>query len=429
VYSKIAKSLRALSHREDGVTAMMFALCLFPVVMAVGAAIDIGRATHTKMKLTSAIDTATLGAAKMLKDGRYSDAQIKDAGLAIFKDNMVGSEGFAVWNESEFDLEVDKVNSKITISVPVKVPTTFTRIAGIENIDMPQRSVAVFALRDIEVGLALDVTGSMNNKVAGKRKIDTLKESFASFATLMLPDNPLPGQRVRLGLAPYSAAVNLGSYAKAVSNNRSADGCVTERTGSAAYTDKNLTTGGFFRVRADNWRDTDPTEGNVGNDAYACPPAVLTALTDDRAKLIADVNAYGVNGWTGGHMGAQWAWNVISPEWASVWGSAATPDDYSKIAERKLVKAVILMTDGSFNTAYHNGQTSSQQAINLCTEMKAKGVLVFSIAFDAPPPAQATLRACASPGTEYYANAANQAELDLAFAQFAGKINALRLAQ
>jgi hypothetical protein len=104
-------------------------------------------------------------------------------------------------------------------------------------------------------------------------------------------------------------------------------------------------------------------------------------------------------------------------------------DDYAKIVDKKLVKAVILMTDGVFNTAYQNGRTSSEQAINLCSEMKAKGVQVFAIAFGAPAAAEATLKACATPGSEYYANASNQAELDLAFAQFAGKINALRLAQ
>jgi Flp pilus assembly protein TadG len=426
--SKLFTSARALLRREDGATAMIFALTLVPMIMAVGAAVDYGRATHTKVKVTSAIDAATLGAAKMLKDGRYTDQQIKDAGFALFRDNMRGSEGFAVWNDAEFDLAIDKVASKVTVSIPLYVPTTFTRVMGFEKIDASTSSTAVFALRDIEVGLALDVTGSMDQSVSGKKKIVALKESFATFANLMLPTNPLPGQRVRLGLAPYSASVNLGPYAKAVSNNRSADGCVTERTGSAAYSDKSLVAGGYFKVRADGAVDTDPTE-SLSGVAYSCPPAVVTALTDDRAKLIADVNSYGVNGWTAGHFGAQWAWNLISPEWSAVWGPTATGDDYAKIAEKKLVKAVILMTDGNFNTAYHNGQTSSEQAIRLCSEMKLKGVQVFSIAFNAPAPAQATLRACASPGTEYYANAANQAELDLAFAQFAGKINALRLAQ
>jgi Flp pilus assembly protein TadG len=408
---------------------MIFALTLIPLIMGVGAAVDYGRLTHTQIKVSNAVDTATLGAAKMLKDGRYTDQQIKDAGAALFKDNMRGSESFAVWNDADIDIAIDKVASKVTVTVPLYVPTTFTRVAGFERINLTKQSSAVFALRDIEVGLALDVTGSMNQTVNGKKKITSLKESFASFANLMLPDTPVPGQRVRLALAPYSASINLGPYAKTVSNNRSTDNCVTERTGGAAFTDKSLASGGFFKVRADNAFDTDPTEGYGGAYSYACPPAVVTPLTDDRARLISDVNSYGVDGYTGGHFGAQWAFNLISPEWSSVWGANATGDDYQKVTDKKLVKAVILMTDGIFNTAYHNGQTSAQQAINLCTEMKSKGVLVFAIAFNAPAAAQATLKSCASAGTEYYANASNQAELDIAFAQFAGKINALRLAQ
>ena len=66
-------------------------------------------------------------------------------------------------------------------------------------------------------------------------KIDGLKVAFETFANKLIPTTPIAGQKVRIGLAPYSAAINLGPYAAAASNNQSKDGCVTERETSARW--------------------------------------------------------------------------------------------------------------------------------------------------------------------------------------------------
>ena len=94
-----------------------------------------------------------------------------------------------------------------------------------------------------------------------------------------------------------------------------------------------------------------------------------------------------------------------------------------------MVKAVILMTDGVFNTSFFNG-SSSQQATTLCNAMRNKNVLVFSIAFGDPPSqAKRTLEECATPGADYYADASNTQELDGALSRFAGTLTKLRLSQ
>ena len=81
--------------------------------------------------------------------------------------------------------------------------------------------------------MALDITGSMNETVDGKRKIDALKSAFEQFANRLIPEQKTGTNRVRIGLAPYSSGINLGSYAANASANRSLDGCVTERTDAA----------------------------------------------------------------------------------------------------------------------------------------------------------------------------------------------------
>ena len=411
------------ARRDEGSVGMILALCAVPFCMAVACSIDIGRAMHANQKLHDSIDSATLAAAKMIKEGMADDAEVKAAALAFFKTNINGSINSAVFNDGDLQVDIDRANSKVELTLPAYLPTTFARVGGFNKIDLPQKSTAVFALKDIEIGLALDVTGSMGQSPSkgGPAKIDTLKSAFSKFATLMLPDKPLPGQSIRLGLAPYSAAANLGTFAGAASNNRSTDGCVTERDTGTQYSDSS----GLFFVAADGSKDIDSTEGYGG---YVCPKAKLVPLSKDRKTLISEVNGYQTGGWTGGHFGIQWAWNVVSPDWSSVWGGASAPDSYSKVGDKKLIKAVILMTDGVFNTAFHN-DTSEYQALQLCKNMKDRGIQVFAIAFDAPSAAQNTLKGCATTGPDYYADASNADELDKAFAMFAQKINALRLAQ
>ncbi len=412
------------AKRDDGSVGMILALCAIPFCMSVALAVDLNRGMHANQRLHDAVDAAVLGAAKMIKDGVATDPEVKASALAIFKANVEGPGKLSVYNDSDFNVKIDRGNSKVDVELKgAYLPTTFARVGGYDKIPLPQKATAVFQLRDIEVGLALDVTGSMGQSPTrgGAPKIDTMKSAFAKFATLMLPDNPLPGQKVRLGLAPYSAAANLGSYAGAASANRSKDGCVTERDTGTPDSDSS----GTFFVAADGTKDIDTTEGIGG---YTCPNAKLVPLSKDRKALIAEVNKYQVGGWTGGHFGAQWAWNVVSPDWGSVWSGQSVPDSYSKISDRKLVKAVILMTDGVFNTAFHDG-TSQDQALKLCQKMKDKGVQVFAIAFDAPAGAQSVLKQCATSGPDFYADAGNAIELDNAFTKFAQKINALRLAQ
>jgi Flp pilus assembly protein TadG len=428
VIRKLKNSAASFRRDEDGVVAMTFALAVTGVAMMIGCAVDIGKALHAHQKMSQAVDGATVAAAKALKDG-VSVAQVQTMARTFFDTNMKGSGDYAT--VSTFNVDVNQGAKSVTITLESAMPTTFARVAGVQKINLPQQATAVFAVRDIEVGLALDVTGSMSSAPArgGARKIDTLKSAVETFANLMLPDTPVYGQKVRIGLAPYSAAINLGSYASAAANNRSSDGCVTERTNSARYSDESPASGGYFKVAADNARDIDPTEGNVGSVAYTCPKAVLQPLTDRKADIITAVKSYKEGGWTAGHFGAQWAWNLVSEDWGSVFTGSARPDKYQRVRDQELTKAVILMTDGVFNTAFNNAETSAKQALELCKNMKDKGVVVFSIAFDAPAAAKKTLEDCATPGPDYFADASDADDLNAAFASFAAKIKALRLTQ
>jgi Flp pilus assembly protein TadG len=411
---------------EQGATGMIFAITLMVMVLFMGISVDLTRAFHTNQAVSNAADAAAIAAAKGLREKSASLSDLQTIASKLFEANIKSSGGRYA-KISDFKADIDQDKSLVKISFKAEVPTVFARAAGYDKITMTKSSTAVFGTRDIEVGLALDITGSMGASIGGKKKIDALKEAVTEFATTLMPATPVSGQSIRVAMAPYSAAVNLGSFAATASNNRSSDGCVTERTTSDRYSDKSPSSGGSFRVAGDGRYDIDGTEGLAGS-AYLCPVSKVKPLTDKRQDIIDEVNTYREGGWTGGHFGAQWAWNLISEDWASVWGSTSKPDTYSKIAEKKLYKAIVLMTDGVFNTAYHN-DTSSKQALELCRNMKDRGVVVFAVAFNAPSGAKKTLQDCATPGDAYYADASDADDLKTAFKQFAATIGALRLSQ
>ncbi len=413
---------------ESGSAAIIFGLSFMTLTFLTGMGVDYARISHAKTRVTAAADAAALTAGKAMLEGKLSDAQVVAMAQQMFQANLKNG-GTAFANINKVNISIDRQSGTVSVDVDAKVDMTLTALAGYKSVKLPVSNAATFQTRDIEVGMALDITGSMGGVPSGggPRKIDGLKDAFKKFAEKLIPDHPVAGQKVRIALAPYSAALNLGSYASDASNGRSPDGCVTERTTTDRYTDKSPVIGGYFNVRTDSVDDIDPTEGK-NKGAYLCPSAQVTPLSSDRDGLIAKVNGYAPNGWTAGHIGVQWAWNLVSDDWGKVWGGSSQPDSYAEIGNKKLIKAVVLMTDGIFNTAYFNDK-SSEQAIALCDGMKAKGVQVFAVAFDAPSDAQKTLKACASPGTEYYANANSAAELDAAFSKFAGKLAELHLSK
>lgn len=386
---------------RDGTVAMLFGLMFLAFAMVAGIAVDYGRITHMKTHLVNAVDAAALAAGSALLDGRLDDQQIEALALEFFQRNMADS-GTMYGSYAAPNITVNRQAREILIDVAGEVEMTITKIAGFTTVDIPVASSTRFDQRDIELGMALDVTGSMSGS-----KIAALKTAAKDLVDILFPDGQ--GNRVRIGLAPYAASVNVGSLANSIANGSSSGHtCIHERTG------------------ADRFTDAAPTGSNKFGRRWnmSCPSATVQPLSDNKAAIKATIDSYGASGATAGHLGAAWAWYTISPEWASIWPSASQPVAYGNA---NTLKVVILMTDGIFNTQYESGNgNSSNQARDVCSEMKTKGVVVYSVAFQAPGAAQTLLQDCSS-GQDFYFSADNDEELRLAFQKIAKRLNNLRL--
>ncbi|MBI1385964.1 MAG: hypothetical protein GC150_13750 [Rhizobiales bacterium] len=423
--ASVNSKLRRFTRDEKGGVLIFFSLAALVIIGVVGLAIDGARAYHANTRVGAALDAAALAAAKARNEQGLEGDALRDYAERFFQSNVAGTGLDPV---SYRNLSVRPgANGRMTVSVDTVVENYFGGLFQIPTFEFTRAATAVYNIRDIELALALDITGSMCNPCS---KINALKAASRDLVDILISNANNPAQKVRLALAPYSAAVNAGAIADEVLDPAAPrDGdCAIERSGAHAYTDT-MPGDGAWIASADPAAppaDIDPTE-NTGS--YFCPNAEIMPLTDSASSLKARINSLSTGGWTAGHIGLAWAWYMISEEWASIWHSGSQPAPYG---DNDTIKAVLMMTDGIFNTAYANGE-SADQALDLCTEMRDRGVIVFSVAFQAPTAAADTLRDCASPaGGEFgqtFFDAQNGTELRQAFISIANQLNTLRLAE
>lgn len=409
--------VKRFAQQDDGAVAMTFAVLAVPLILFVGIAVDVNTAYHANQRATSALDSAAIAAAKQLRDGKSTPAEITATARRFFEENTSGlafkKNSYA--SHSIVSVDQDQKAGRINVAVTVTVPTVFARIAGFNEFVFKKQSEAVYSSKDIEVALQLDVTGSMK----GQKLVD-LKAATNDLLDTLLPTNgPKPASKIRIGLAPFAAGVNAGPYAAAVAQTVAPGGCIYERSQPGTETTDAPPVGlDKFKTRAQL-----PA-------ATACPTnSVVEPLTDDAAKLRAVVAAFNADGWTAGHLGSAWAWYLLSPNWSGVWPTVSAPAAYG---DKNVAKYAILMTDGEYNT--YGGQpgqtaTSEARARALCTGMKAQKITVYTIGFQLPGGgAEQLLKDCAtSVGRFYRAEDANS--LRAAFKSIAQEIGGLRISK
>ena len=405
---------------RSGSIAMLFGLFLVPVIMLLGLAIDGLRTLNATTTVTGALDAAALAAARAMTEGNLSDAEVTEVANRFFLANARGADKVSYSNFDPLVVTTDRDANEVTVAVIARVPTTFAKIANVNEFTIRRQASATVGINEIEIGLMLDVTGSMRRN----GKLRALQRATKDLIDAVVPEGPNAG-RVRIALAPYSEQVNVGRFAPLVADARNASGCVVERRAGGIDSDDPPVGAGKFHVltRADQRR----YRRNL------CPDAEILPLTSDKDQLRRAVDRYRANGWTAGHLGIQWAWNLVSPRWSGVWPGASAPKPYG---QARLTKAVVLMTDGEFNTAYTgapgNGPMAAESYAHtreLCRNMKDREVVVFSVAFDLRQRrAEEALSECAS-SPEFFYRAENEEELRQAYRDIAIKLTQLRLSK
>ncbi|RAK52368.1 pilus assembly protein [Phenylobacterium deserti] len=444
--------LRTLAFDQKGAMAVTLALSMLPMSLAAIGSIDLIRGLGTRNHLQDALDAAALAAARSTATDSIEIQRIGRAALAL---NM----GADAAVNSTFTLTKEGV---VIANASTVSPTwLYASIAG-SDLTVDAHSEVTRASSNVELAIVVDVTGSM----AGSKIVD-LKAAATNLVDLVVKDQQEPFFS-KASLVPYSAAVNVGSYAELV-RNKVAPGtdtnpgsqyftftnargatktfpsstCVTERTSptSRRYTD-------VAPARV-NGRIRNPAGWHYAGSENGCLTSQIVPLTSNKTSLKAQIGALRAEGSTAGHIGLAWGWYTISPNWKAIWPGESDPHAYG---ERKLVKALVLMTDGEFNTAYRDGVIAANsgsgsgsaenhiggdptngdpfaQATKLCNAIKTQGVVIYTVGFALKDPAATTLmNTCATDADHVYLPNSGVALKD-AFRSIGQDINKLRISK
>ncbi|MEM8876475.1 MAG: pilus assembly protein [Pseudomonadota bacterium] len=424
--------LRRLSSDESATVMVLSAVVLPVSLFVIGAGVDYSNAIRAKATVANALDASVLAAARDLSIGDVDPGQVSDRVNSYFDANMEGTDQLnTTWNR--VGTAVNEELGTLTGEVEVTVDTAFAGILQVSEISVRVNAEATYNILDLEISLVLDVTGSMRG-----RKLSDMKAASSDLIDILMSEDPEHGEedKVRISVVPYSDLVNVGDFEERITGYDSGESCVYERPQPHAFTD-NAPLGKLPGQSDDDNGTEDWSWGGCGNRyakpisndpqnyrGFRCNNPRLMPMSTQREQLKSHIEGFTAAGCTAGHIGIQWGWNTLSPNWDDVWPDGATPRDYGA---KQNVKIMIVMTDGSLNTWFENGLGSSfDQGRSLCRNIKREGITIYTVAFRAPGNAEAFMRDCATSG-EHYFNASSGTALRRSFEEIANRIRALRL--
>ncbi len=468
--SRCRARLGEFAGDTKGNVMMSFGLMALSLFGMVGGAVDLGRWLNARDQTIAAVDAAVLAAGRALQTDPTNESAAVNLALAYYNENtksriktIEDTIGFAVTNNGGMIQTTGNVKLKTYIlgafdlgdSLGLKELPLFT------DGETPQAIIKQEADMGFnrEVSLMLDVSGSMGSgtkladmKFAAEDLVNLIMkapgaDTWTKVAVVPFSGDVRPPASIYALVAPAvttgntSAWPSTRNYTYTTGSGRKArtetvyryrnNGCVSERWGFNAYTNVAPGTGNFVM----------PSYGDNSNRSCSTPAnGEMTPLKNDKTAILAKIQNLTLGGGTAGHVGTAWAYYFLSPEWNGVMPSAA--NHAAAYGTEKLKKIAILMTDGEYNRprdskglddndnlagAAVNGQTSSQQAVQICTKMKEDGIEVYTVGFELPNQlAIDTLASCAS-GSDHAYVATNGTALKAAFRDIAIKLTELHL--
>ncbi|NGM46419.1 pilus assembly protein [Rhodobacter sp. SGA-6-6] len=169
-----------------------------------------------------------------------------------------------------------------------------------------------------------------------------------------------------------------------------------------------------------------------------------TTLCNSRPFYVPHLNAWHSRPWNGSTPGSKDCYkpnpsppytNVQRLTWQAVWAQARTNWVAWQLYARALGGSSSSSRNAYFDTwvnnfrSYTDTGTMDARLDQVCEAAKAKGVLIYGIAFEAPAGGASAIKGCASSPASTYFFDANGLEIRTAFALIASNLSQLRLTQ
>jgi Flp pilus assembly protein TadG len=216
-------SSTAFAKDQNGTVGILFGFLILSLVIALGLAVDFGRAIITKGEAGNALDAAALATARYMMESNPSDAALNAMAASYFKKNVASNNATGATYDN-VQVTIDRANKSLTVAARAHVPTTFTAVMGLRSIPFATSSTATYNVKDIEFGLQLDLTGSMcdatgpgttDQPCSSATKLNALKTATDNLIDIILPSGGSVN-KARIGFAPFTEGVDAGGYANTV---------------------------------------------------------------------------------------------------------------------------------------------------------------------------------------------------------------------
>jgi Flp pilus assembly protein TadG len=286
----LVKLLQRFGCDRRGAVAIIFALCLIPLCLAGGAAIDLGRAYLVKSRLGYALDAAGLAVGAATTNDEAELALIMQS---FFDANYPANE-LGVPAEPTLIL----TDSEVELYATADVDTTLMNIVGVHSLTVSAETLIIRETKGLEVALVLDNTGSM-----GTTKMNDLKDASGIFLDILFGDDD-ENDLLKVAVVPFSGTVNVGTdfdtdFLQSDFDNADWDpadwgGCLMARTGNRDRNDATPDTNtkrwaGYLWPNSsnNNWPPVRSYKGpNEDCPVPVLPLASVKADVEDRIDLL-----------------------------------------------------------------------------------------------------------------------------------------------
>jgi Flp pilus assembly protein TadG len=445
---KLRNGLRRFSVAQGGNVVITFALTTVPLIGFVGAAVDYSRANSAKAAMQAAVDATALMLSKEITT--LTATQISQKANAYFAAQFNRTEvaGIAIT-----PIYTTSGGSQVVVTGAGTVPTTFTKILGLQTLNINVSSTVRWGNTRLRVALALDNTGSM----ASAGKMTALKTATKNLLSMLQASAASNGD-VYVSIIPFSKDVNVGGSSNYSANwidwsdwdddngswqySSSCSGGSSRRgrsrcTSSQTWAPANHNTWNGCITDRDQSYDTLATAPNPADvnltgatpstlfpaEQYGYCPLPMKGLSYDWTAMNTLVDQMYPNGNTNQAIGLAWAWLSL------VGGGPLTAP--AKDTNFKYNDVIILLSDG-LNTEdrWYTSQSSidARQQIT-CNNVKAAGVTLYTVHVNTDgDPTSTLLRNCASDSSKFFIlTSAN--DIVTTFNQIGTQLSNLRVAK
>ena len=363
IISRVARLPRALSvavsssrlrqfRQNEAGTLVIFALMLTVLMMMMGGiAVDVMRYESRRTSLQNTLDRSTLAAASLsqaMNPRLVVDDYFLKAGLKEYLTSVTVTTGLNFRN--------------VRATASADTNPMFLHMMGINTFDADGISNAEQRINNVEIVLALDISGSMSGS-----KITNLRAAASSFVDTVLAGDAQ--QKISIAIVPYNAQVNLPAvllpeFNVTQSNGVTNDSCLD--LPSSVYLTSGIpaTTALPMMAYADTTSSTSKVNSFVAlssnllnTSAAYCQKGTMNQLflpNQTAAALKAKINALQAGGNTSIMYGMRWALQLLDPSAQTIFthliASSAIPATLAgrpvAYSDRQTLKVIVLMTDG-----------------------------------------------------------------------------------